>query len=85
MIKIYVKNASLLIWCGTVSYCIFNCSNTISVGVILGSLLAVLIYNFILYRDFDIFKNDLDRSILFIEKRLNEIKTEKIKNNNEKN
>lgn len=84
MKNIFIKNIFRLIWCVSVSYCIFNCSYTILLAVILGPILAVLIYNFILFRDFDIFKNDLDRSILFIEKRLNEIKTEKIKNHNGK-
>lgn len=83
MTSIYWKSFFRLIWGFSVGYSFFNCEYEISIPVFLLPLIAVLIYNFILYRDFNIFKNDLDRSIEFLETYLKEIKLNKINNSNE--
>jgi hypothetical protein len=77
---IYLKTLFRLIWGFIIRYSVINFEYTLSVCVLVIPLIAVLIYNFIIYRDFNIFKNDLDRSIIFLEKYLKEYNSKKFKN-----
>lgn len=83
--KLYTKNAANFIWLLLLGYSIDNFSIPISISLFLIPVLIVFIRNFFMYGDFNIFKNDLDRSIIFMEKRLNEIKNSKRQLKNEKN
>lgn len=84
-LKLYARNAANFIWLLLLGYSIENFSLPISISLFLIPVLFVFIRNFFMYRDFNIFKDDLDRSIIFLERRLNEIKNTKRHLNNEKN
>jgi hypothetical protein len=84
-LKLYSRNAANFIWLLLLGYSIENFSIPISISLFLIPVLIVFIRNFFMYGDFNIFKDDLDRSIIFLEKRLNEIKNSKSHLNNEKN
>jgi len=77
-LKFYAWNAANLIWLLLIGFSIENCTIPISISLILIPVLIVFIRNFFMYGDFNIFKDDLDRSILFIEKRLKEIKKDNL-------
>lgn len=76
-LKFYSRNAANFIWLLLLGYSIENFSIPISISLFLIPVLVVFIRNFFMYGDFNIFKDDLDRSIIFLEKRLNEIKNSK--------
>lgn len=78
-IKFYAWNAVNFGWLLLIGYSIDNFIIPITISLILIPVLIVFVRNFFIYRDFNIFKNDLDRSILFIEKRLKEIKNDNLK------
>lgn len=83
-LKFYVRNASNFIWLLLIGFSIDNFIIPISICIILFPVFIVFIRNFLIYGDFNIFKDDLDRTIIFVEKRLKEIKTQKNISNNGK-
>jgi hypothetical protein len=73
-LKFYSRISAIIIWLILIGLSIYNLNNCISIILIFIPIPIILINNLLVFGDLNIFKDGLDRSILFLEKRLTEIK-----------
>ncbi|WP_289058710.1 hypothetical protein [uncultured Flavobacterium sp.] len=73
----YIRISAVFIWLILTGFCIFNHSALISSVLLFIPIPIVVIHNLLMFGDLNIFRNSLDRSITFMEKRIEEISKEK--------